>query len=134
MDEPTLDGAWDALVDIGAAGLCRTDLHIIEGQWDPIQHPTLPYTIGHENAGRIREAGNAVSDVQVGDGGDHAPAGDLRALRGVPGRRGFPLRQRGFPGINAIGGMAEPQDQCRAVVKLDDDLRTRDVAALQMPA
>ena len=53
--EPTVTGPWDVVVDVGAAGLCRTDLHIIEGQWDPIQHPSLPYILGHENAGWVRE-------------------------------------------------------------------------------
>ena len=33
--EPKIVGPWDVIVDVGAAGLCRTDLHIIEGQWDP---------------------------------------------------------------------------------------------------
>jgi NAD+-dependent secondary alcohol dehydrogenase Adh1 len=41
------------------------------------------------------------------------------------------LRQRGFPGINANGGMAEIlKTNARAVVTLDDGLRPRDVAAL----
>jgi NAD+-dependent secondary alcohol dehydrogenase Adh1 len=40
--EPVIEGPWDVLVKVGAAGLCRTDLHIIEGQWEPIQHPALP--------------------------------------------------------------------------------------------
>ena len=33
MDEPKADGPLDVVVKIGAAGLCRTDLHIQEGQW-----------------------------------------------------------------------------------------------------
>ena len=33
VPEPTIDGPWDVLVHVGAAGVCRTDLHIIEGQW-----------------------------------------------------------------------------------------------------
>ena len=47
VPEPDITGPWDVIVEVGAAGLCRTDLHIIEGQWEPIQHPTLPYTLGH---------------------------------------------------------------------------------------
>lgn len=65
--EPTVTGPWDVVVDVGAAGLCRTDLHIIEGQWDPIQHPSLPYILGHENAGWVREVGSAVHNVKPGD-------------------------------------------------------------------
>ena len=33
VPEPTITGPWDVIVRIGGAGLCRTDLHIIEGQW-----------------------------------------------------------------------------------------------------
>ena len=31
--EPTISGPLDVIVKIGGAGVCRTDLHIIEGQW-----------------------------------------------------------------------------------------------------
>lgn len=37
VPEPQVAGPWDVVVDIGAAGVCRTDLHVIEGQWKPIQ-------------------------------------------------------------------------------------------------
>ncbi|MBX5451905.1 MAG: alcohol dehydrogenase catalytic domain-containing protein, partial [Thermogemmatispora sp.] len=49
--EPTISGPFDVIVRIGGAGLCRTDLHIIEGQWAEKSGVTLPYTLGHENAG-----------------------------------------------------------------------------------
>ena len=47
--------------------MCRTDLHIIEGQWAEAMAPPLPYTIGHENAGWVHEVGSAVTNVAVGD-------------------------------------------------------------------
>src|SRR5919206_2823732 len=65
--EPKLAGPLDVIVKIGGAGVCRTDLHILEGQWDEIQHPDLPYVIGHENAGWVHEVGAGVSNVAVGD-------------------------------------------------------------------
>ncbi len=46
--EPTVGSPQDVVVRVGAAGLCRTDLHVLEGQWKEIQHPPLPYTLGHE--------------------------------------------------------------------------------------
>jgi hypothetical protein len=49
------------LVEIGGAGLCRTDLHIVEGQWVDRTNVALPYTLGHENAGWIRDVGSAVA-------------------------------------------------------------------------
>ena len=34
VDEPKVTGPLDVVVKIGGAGVCRTDLHIILGQWD----------------------------------------------------------------------------------------------------
>ena len=67
VDEPKITGPLDVIVRIGGAGLCRTDLHIIEGQWIEKSGVTLPYTLGHENAGWVQEIGSAVSNVAVGD-------------------------------------------------------------------
>ncbi|HYH28811.1 MAG TPA: alcohol dehydrogenase catalytic domain-containing protein, partial [Pseudonocardia sp.] len=33
IPEPKLEGPLDVIVKIGGAGVCRTDLHILEGQW-----------------------------------------------------------------------------------------------------
>ena len=65
--EPKITGPLDVIVRIGGAGLCRTDLHIIEGQWAEKSNVTLPYILGHENAGWVQEIGSAVSNVAVGD-------------------------------------------------------------------
>ena len=67
IDEPTVAGPLDVIVKIGAAGLCRTDLHIQEGQWAEKSGVQLPYTPGHENAGWVHEVGSAVTNVEVGD-------------------------------------------------------------------
>src|ERR1700684_3407012 len=65
--EPKADGPLDVIVKIGAAGLCRTDLHIQEGQWAEKSEVALPYIPGDENAGWVHEIGSAVSNVEVGD-------------------------------------------------------------------
>ena len=57
VPEPQMSGPHDVIVRIGGAGLCRTDLHIIEGQWAEKSGVTLPYTLGHENAGWVHEIG-----------------------------------------------------------------------------
>ena len=67
IDEPKIDGPLDVIVRIGAAGLCRTDLHIQEGQWAEKSGVELPYTPGHENAGWVHEIGSGVTNVEVGD-------------------------------------------------------------------
>src|ERR1051325_10299654 len=66
IPEPTVSGPLDVLVEIGAAGLCRTDLHIVEGQWAEKSGVALPYVIGHENAGWGREVGAAAPSVPRG--------------------------------------------------------------------
>ena len=67
IEEPKVTGPLDVIVRIGAAGLCRTDLHIQEGQWAEKSQVELPYTPGHENAGWVHEVGSAVTNVEVGD-------------------------------------------------------------------
>src|SRR2546421_13130213 len=80
VPEPQMTGPLDVIVRIGGAGLCRTDLHIVEGQWAEKSGVTLPYTLGHVNAGRVHEVGSAVSNVAPGR--RHAPrAGGSRRAR-----------------------------------------------------
>jgi NAD+-dependent secondary alcohol dehydrogenase Adh1 len=50
IEEPKIENPFDVIVRVGAAGLCRTDIHVVEGQWAPIQDPDgtlLPYVLGH---------------------------------------------------------------------------------------
>ena len=88
----------DVIVKVGGAGLCRTDLHIIEGIWKEKVDVELPYILGHENAGWVEAVGDGRDDGQAGRRGDRAPGDHLRALPGLPGRRGHALRQPGLPG------------------------------------
>ena len=67
VPEPVITHPLDVIVKIGGAGVCRTDLHIIEGQWDAAMGTPLPYILGHENAGWVHEVGSAVTNVAVGD-------------------------------------------------------------------
>jgi NAD+-dependent secondary alcohol dehydrogenase Adh1 len=129
--EPRVTGPWDVLVDVGAAGLCRTDLHIIEGQWDPIQHPSLPYILGHENAGWVREVGSAVHNVAPGDAVIMHPLTSCGLCAACRVGQDSHCENATFPGINVNGGMAQQLlTNARAVVKLDDGLAPKDVAAL----
>ncbi|HEU0257236.1 MAG TPA: NAD(P)-dependent alcohol dehydrogenase, partial [Microbacteriaceae bacterium] len=129
--EPTVVGPWDVIVQVGAAGLCRTDLHIIEGQWDPIQHPVLPYVLGHENAGWVREVGSAVTNVAVGDAVIMHPITSCGLCPACRVGDDSHCAHSTFPGINADGGMAEfLRTNARAVVRLGSGLQPADVAAL----
>jgi NAD+-dependent secondary alcohol dehydrogenase Adh1 len=129
--EPAIAGPWDVIVDVGAAGLCRTDLHIIEGQWEPIQHPRLPYTLGHENAGWVREIGSAVSNIAVGDTVIMHPVTSCGLCPACRVGQDSHCENSTFPGVNTDGGMAQQLlTNARAVVKLDPSLQPRDIAAL----
>jgi NAD+-dependent secondary alcohol dehydrogenase Adh1 len=131
VDEPKISGPWDVIVDVGAAGLCRTDLHVIEGQWSGIQNPKLPYTLGHENAGWVREVGSAVSNVKPGDAVIMHPLTSCGLCPACRVGQDSHCENATFPGINADGGMAEQLlTNARAVVKLDAGLEPRNVAAL----
>jgi NAD+-dependent secondary alcohol dehydrogenase Adh1 len=131
VDEPRVDGPLDVIVRIGAAGLCRTDLHIQEGQWAEKSGVVLPYTPGHENAGWVQEVGSAVTNLERGDTvivhpfiscglcGPCRQGNDMHCLNGS------------FPGINRDGGFADLlKTSARSVVKLETSLQPKDIAAL----
>ena len=47
-------GPGDVLVEVSACGVCRTDLHIADGE---LPDPTLPLVLGHQVVGRVRSGG-----------------------------------------------------------------------------
>jgi NAD+-dependent secondary alcohol dehydrogenase Adh1 len=131
IDEPKALGPLDVVVRIGAAGLCRTDLHIQEGQWAEKSQVVLPYTPGHENAGWVHEVGSAVTNVERGDTVIVHPF--ISCGLCVPCRKGDDMHclNGSFPGINRDGGFAEfLLTSARSVVKLDPSLEPKDIAAL----
>ncbi len=131
IPDPTVSAALDVLVEINAAGVCRTDLHIVEGQWADKSGVILPYVIGHENAGTVREVGSAVIHVHPGDKVILHPLVTCGLCRACRSGDDVHCENSTFPGINADGGMAELLlTNARSVVKLDTGLDPVDVAAL----
>jgi NAD+-dependent secondary alcohol dehydrogenase Adh1 len=131
VPEPGVKGPLDVVVKIGGAGVCRTDLHIIEGQWDAAMHPALPYTLGHENAGWVHEIGSAVTNVAVGDTVILHPTPTCGLCRACRAGDDMHCTDNSFPGLSHDGGMAEYLlTSARACVKLDPRTRPADVAAL----
>lgn len=131
IDEPKIVGPFDVIVRIGAAGLCRTDLHIQEGQWAEKSGVALPYVPGHENAGWVHEVGSGVTNVEVGDTVIVHPFISCGLCR--PCRKGDDMHcQFGeFPGIGRDGGFAQfLHTSARSVIKLDPSLHPTDIAAL----
>jgi NAD+-dependent secondary alcohol dehydrogenase Adh1 len=131
VPEPSVKGPLDVVVKIGGAGVCRTDLHIIEGQWDAAMHPALPYTLGHENAGWVHEVGSAVTNVAVGDTVILHPTPTCGLCRACRAGDDMHCTDNSFPGLSHDGGMAEYLlTSARACVKLDPKTQPADVAAL----
>jgi NAD+-dependent secondary alcohol dehydrogenase Adh1 len=132
IGEPKLSGPLDVIVKIGGAGVCRTDLHIIEGQWDEIQHPPLPYVIGHENAGWVQEVGEGVTNAAVGDTVILHPQPSCGLCVACRAGKDMQCENAFFPGLDGHdGGMAEyMRTTARACVKLDPSTNPADVAAL----
>ena len=64
-DLPRRDpGPDQILIRIGACGVCRTDLHVADGE---LLHPKLPLILGHEIVGRIVAAGPRVTRFRTGE-------------------------------------------------------------------
>src|ERR1019366_3294840 len=128
VPEPAIGGPLDVIVKIGGAGVCRTDLHIIEGQWDAAMGTPLPYILGHENAGWVHEVGSAVTNVSVGDTVILHPTPTCGLCRACDDMH---CVASSFPGLSTDGGMAEYLlTSARACVKLDPQTKPEDVAAL----
>ncbi|OYN98595.1 NAD+-dependent secondary alcohol dehydrogenase Adh1 [Propionibacteriaceae bacterium ES.041] len=131
VDRPELQGPLDVIVRVGAAGVCRTDLHILEGQWQEKSGVDLPYTIGHENAGWVEEVGDAVTNVQPGDKVILHPLITCGLCRACRLGDDVHCANNQFPGINTDGGYAEYlRTSARSCVKLAENLEPADVAAL----
>src|SRR5450432_1875852 len=131
VPEPTISGPLDVIVKIGGAGVCRTDLHIIEGQWDAAMGTPLPYILGHENAGWVHEIGSAVTNVAVGDTVILHPTPTCGLCHACRAGDDMHCINSTFPGLSTDGGMAEYLlTSARACIKLNPETRPQDVAAL----
>jgi propanol-preferring alcohol dehydrogenase len=59
-------GPGEVLLDVDAAGLCHTDLHLMEWEAGALPYD-LPFTLGHEVAGVVRQLGPGASGVREGE-------------------------------------------------------------------
>jgi alcohol dehydrogenase, propanol-preferring len=57
-------GAGEVLVRVAACGICRTDLHVVEGELAPVKSPIVP---GHQVVGRIEAVGDGVQEHRAGE-------------------------------------------------------------------
>lgn len=57
-------GPRQVIVEVAAVGVCGTDLHILDGEFEPTPYPIIP---GHEFAGTVAAVGADVTEVAEGD-------------------------------------------------------------------
>lgn len=69
--EPSNPGPLEVIVQVGACGICGSDVHMFETDQDNYvllpYHLRAPVVIGHEFSGKIVAVGSDVNDLQVGD-------------------------------------------------------------------
>src|SRR6201747_462848 len=129
VTDPKIARPADVIVRIGGAGVCRTDLHIVEGIWRSKVDVKLPYIMGHENAGWVEAIGPGVEGVKVGDSVICHPL--VTSGHCLACRRGDDMHalDSSFPGINANGGYAQYLlTGQRSLIKLPTSLAPKDVA------
>ena len=132
--DPTITDPNDVIVRVGAAGFCRTDIHIWDGQFAEAFDAAglgLPFVCGHENAGWVQEVGTGVKHLSVGDAvllHGMATCGYCRACRAGDDVH---CTDNVFPGVFAPGGFAEyVKTNARACVALPPGVTPVDVGPL----
>ena len=80
LDDPAED---ELLIRIEAAGVCHSDLSVVDGN----RPRPLPMLLGHEAAGIVEEVGPGVTDVSPGDRVVLDVPPSMRSVLGVPDRR-----------------------------------------------
>jgi len=102
MPEP---GFGEVLVRVSVCGICRTDLHVVEGE---LERPKLPLIPGHQAVGLISRLGSGVNDRTIGERVGVAwlqgTCGQCEYCRS--GRENLCLSAR-FTGYQVDGGYAE---------------------------
>lgn len=129
VEDPKIVKPTDVIVRVGGAGVCRTDLHVIEGIWRDKVDVELPHILGHENAGWVEEIGVGVEGFKVGDPVIVHPL--ITSGHCLACRRGNDMHAQDnlFPGINVNGGYADYLlTDKRSLIKLPQSLEPKAVA------
>jgi propanol-preferring alcohol dehydrogenase len=121
-------GPGEVILEIEACGVCRTDLHIVEGEV-PARLPVVP---GHQAAGRVVEVGSEAGGFQIGDaagvGWVASTCGQCRFCRS--GRENLCERAT-FTGKDRDGAYAEwMAADARWVYRLPDGFSATEAAPL----
>ncbi len=98
-------GPGQVLIRVHACAVCRTDLHVVDGE---LTQPKLPLIPGHEIVGSVAALGQGVDRFAIGDRvGVPVARLDLRRVRVLPLRPREPLRaRRASPAIRSTAATA----------------------------
>jgi propanol-preferring alcohol dehydrogenase len=122
-------GTSDVLVRVRACGVCRTDLHIVDGE---LPSPGFPIVPGHEIVGIIEDVGADVDALHVGDRVGIPWLGSTcgQCVFCRAGRENLCSEAR-FTGYHVHGGYAEyAVARAPFVVKIPDDYGDAEAAPL----
>jgi propanol-preferring alcohol dehydrogenase len=116
-------GPSEVLIRMHSCGICRTDLHVVDGE---LPHPKLPLILGHEIVGRVETRGSRTERFSEGDRVGvpwlGSTCGECRYCRS--GRENLCDRAR-FTGYQLDGGYAEftvaDERYCFALPSKDSD-------------
>ncbi len=122
-------GPGTLLLEVAACGVCRTDLHVVDGD---LTEPKLPLVLGHEIVGRVAAVGAAVTGWEIGERAGvpwlGATCGSCRFC--TTGRENLCDEAR-FTGYHIDGGYAEwASADARFCFRLPDDLSDVEAAPL----
>jgi len=125
-------GRKDIIIEVKAVGICRTDLHVAEGDLPMLKSLLI---LGHEVAGIVREVGSEVGKFQIGD------RVGIAWLNSACGRCEFCLSGRenlcpkaSFTGWDVDGGFAElAKISQEFAYALPDDIPFQECAPLMCP-
>ena len=132
--EPEIAGPDDVKIEVTAAGICGSDLHI--DHWSPGYHhlgPSLPLTLGHEFVGRVVDRGSSGAGPAVGSRVTVVPATTCGYCAACLAADFDACRERRGIGVMRDGGFARyvvvPARNCISI----PDALPDDVAALTEP-
>jgi propanol-preferring alcohol dehydrogenase len=131
--ETPAPAAGEVLIKVEACGVCHSDLHLAQGDWDMLRPITkMPLIGGHEIAGVVTALGDGVTDLKVGERVGvpwlHWTCGDCEYCRA--GRETLCGKQK-ITGCTVDGGFAEyVKAPASHVAKLPAELTAQQAAPL----
>ncbi|KTD07734.1 NAD(P)-dependent alcohol dehydrogenase [Legionella jamestowniensis] len=124
----------EVLVKVTAAGMCRTDVQLLDGYFQKYANLPLPLTPGHEIAGIIRKVGSLVPQTTGFAEGDQVVVvggwGDESCRHCHQGNTQICAHGR-WPGFGPYGGYSEfVPVPAKYLIKVDKRLRAEELAPL----